>query len=277
MSFGENIRAARLAAGLSQEALGSILAVVSQTVSKWERNESLPDAALLPKLAETLNVSIDGLFDRTLSDRETKEAVARCLHLKTADERTDFLLCLHRLVMEMNLGMTDGAISYPDVPAERRYGLLGEKKISFYRSAGGCPAAFILSEPERGWASLFENPEKNGALWTALGDPNAVRAARYILSGPDRGFAERPALKTLLKLENPEKTIPLLESLGLLRFDRRVLDGRETEVAVFAPDPKVMIFLSLAEQLLFGENAAPEMYVTGGGWGMRLPMDEERV
>ena len=64
MSLGENIRQARKAAGLSQEALGEALGVVSQTVSKWERDESSPDAALLPELANTLGVSLDRLFGR---------------------------------------------------------------------------------------------------------------------------------------------------------------------------------------------------------------------
>ena len=61
MSLGENIRKNRLALGLTQEALGEKLGMAAQTVSKWERDESLPDASALPKLADTLGTTIDTL------------------------------------------------------------------------------------------------------------------------------------------------------------------------------------------------------------------------
>ena len=67
MSLGENIRERRKAQGLTQEALGEKLGMAAQTVSKWERDESMPDAALLPGLAETLDCSLDRLFDRPVT------------------------------------------------------------------------------------------------------------------------------------------------------------------------------------------------------------------
>ena len=70
MSLGENIRKYRQARGLTQEALGEKLGMAAQTVSKWEREESMPDAAMLPKLAELLGVSLDRLFDRAAGSFE---------------------------------------------------------------------------------------------------------------------------------------------------------------------------------------------------------------
>ena len=68
MSLGENIRERRKAAGLTQEALGEKLDMAAQTVSKWERDESMPDAALLPKLADALGCSLDSLFGLCTAD-----------------------------------------------------------------------------------------------------------------------------------------------------------------------------------------------------------------
>lgn len=45
--MGEAIRKARTEAGLSQQELGERLRVVRQTVSKWEKGASVPDADLL--------------------------------------------------------------------------------------------------------------------------------------------------------------------------------------------------------------------------------------
>ncbi len=56
--LGENIKIARKNKGLTQEELALKLNVVRQTVSKWEKNLSVPDADLLEKLAETLDTDV---------------------------------------------------------------------------------------------------------------------------------------------------------------------------------------------------------------------------
>ena len=55
--FAENLRALRKAKGLSQEELAARLHVVRQTVSKWEKGRSVPDADLLVRLAEGLDTT----------------------------------------------------------------------------------------------------------------------------------------------------------------------------------------------------------------------------
>ena len=50
--LAENLKALRKAKGLSQEELAARLHVVRQTVSKWEKGRSVPDADLLIRLAE---------------------------------------------------------------------------------------------------------------------------------------------------------------------------------------------------------------------------------
>ena len=53
--LAENLKALRKAKGLSQEELAARLHVVRQTVSKWEKGRSVPDADLLIRLAEELD------------------------------------------------------------------------------------------------------------------------------------------------------------------------------------------------------------------------------
>lgn len=60
--LGENIRALRKARGLSQQELAERLHVVRQTVSKWEQGLSVPDADMLVRLAECLEVSVEELL-----------------------------------------------------------------------------------------------------------------------------------------------------------------------------------------------------------------------
>ncbi len=63
MTFGEKLKNARLAIGLSQEQLSEKLCVSRQAITKWENNRGLPDILNLKALSELLNVSIDYLLD----------------------------------------------------------------------------------------------------------------------------------------------------------------------------------------------------------------------
>ena len=63
MTVSEKIIELRHAKGLTQDARGDLLGVTGQAVSKWETSASMPDILLLPKLCETLGISIDEFLD----------------------------------------------------------------------------------------------------------------------------------------------------------------------------------------------------------------------
>ena len=69
----ENLQALRKAKGLSQEELAERLHVVRQTVSKWEKGLSVPDADLLIRLAEVLDTSVSALLGAAVEPEETPE------------------------------------------------------------------------------------------------------------------------------------------------------------------------------------------------------------
>ncbi len=60
--LGENIKILRKNKGITQEQLAVKLNVVRQTVSKWEKNLSVPDAETLTKLSEVLEVPVSELL-----------------------------------------------------------------------------------------------------------------------------------------------------------------------------------------------------------------------
>ena len=60
--FSENLKALRKQKGFSQEELATRLHVARQTISKWEKNLSVPDADTLIRLAEILEVSVSELL-----------------------------------------------------------------------------------------------------------------------------------------------------------------------------------------------------------------------
>ena len=75
--FHENLKILRKEKGFSQEQLAFRLNVVRQTVSKWEKGLSVPDAELLIRLADVLEVSVSDLLGTKIEvpAGEDKEAV----------------------------------------------------------------------------------------------------------------------------------------------------------------------------------------------------------
>lgn len=57
-----NLIRLRTAKGLTQAELGTMLNYSDKTVSKWERADALPDAAVLKKIGEIYGVSVDYLL-----------------------------------------------------------------------------------------------------------------------------------------------------------------------------------------------------------------------
>ena len=65
--LSENIKAIRKAKGLSQEELAIKLNVVRQTVSKWEKGLSVPDADILVSIAAALDTPVSVLLGETIT------------------------------------------------------------------------------------------------------------------------------------------------------------------------------------------------------------------
>ena len=69
--LNENIRSIRKSRGLSQEELAIKLNVVRQTISKWEKGLSVPDADMLISLSEALETPVSTL----LGERPAEEKI----------------------------------------------------------------------------------------------------------------------------------------------------------------------------------------------------------
>ena len=62
MTFGEKLQKLRTRAGLSQDQLAKLLDVSRQAVSKWERNEAMPEVEKLVRISRQFGVSTDYLL-----------------------------------------------------------------------------------------------------------------------------------------------------------------------------------------------------------------------
>lgn len=81
--LNENIQALRKSKGLSQEELALKLNVVRQTVSKWERGLSVPDAEMLVAIGDVLDTPVSTLLGETVpaSEPEGLQALSEKLEV----------------------------------------------------------------------------------------------------------------------------------------------------------------------------------------------------
>lgn len=75
--LGDNIQKYRKARGLTQEQLSAQIPVVRQTLSKWEKNLSVPDAQALLRLSQVLEVSVEILLDTPQQGENLAAELAR--------------------------------------------------------------------------------------------------------------------------------------------------------------------------------------------------------
>ena len=77
--LNENIKALRKTNGLTQDELAIRLNVVRQTVSKWEKGLSVPDAEMLQRIAEVFEVNVSQLLGAPINQNENIDVIAEQL------------------------------------------------------------------------------------------------------------------------------------------------------------------------------------------------------
>ena len=88
--LNDNIKNLRKQKGYTQETLAQSLNIVRQTVSKWEKGYSVPDADMLEKLSDVLEVPVSDLLGKP---SEAPEQVSELERISS--QLALSLLCCH--------------------------------------------------------------------------------------------------------------------------------------------------------------------------------------
>ena len=86
-TLGSFISALRRAQGLTQQEVADRLAVSNKAVSRWERDEAMPDILLLPAIADLFGVTVDELLrGERMREAQTRESAPTSDTADTADD-----------------------------------------------------------------------------------------------------------------------------------------------------------------------------------------------
>ena len=250
MSFGETLRELRRQKGFTQESLGERLSLAPQTISKWERGESMPDAGLLPELAKTLGCSLDTLFGmETNSWTDAEKALIRWVKTIPPEDRPRAMMALpafHRCSLEgvWDDPRTEAAVreteAYPDYArlAQREDWLFSERR------AGKLPYAVSIPDVPAAWEGMADAVSDLTPLWELLADGDGRGALLHILRRQSGEIFVLADAMAELGVEKPE-TLPKLVKAGLLRPLTLTIDGEATPCAFPSRDRRVLSLLLL--------------------------------
>ena len=183
--LAENLKALRRAKNFTQEDTAELLGVSPQSVSKWERSDTLPDIALLPALANLYKVSVDFLLGMDkINCQQTRNNVfiAAHEHLRNGDVNAAIDVYSEALnVFPSDEGMMSDfaiALALTDDPAQLSQALAlckrvlaGHRSEKFHHTAR---AALSLIHLKAG--------EKERAVHTASQLPHARESREHILA-----------------------------------------------------------------------------------------------
>ena len=123
--FCNNLKRFRVARNMTQEQAAEALGVSTQSVSRWECNVTLPDVAILPKIAELYCVTIDDLYRE--SSVAYENYAQRLSSVFEADPNPDNFI---RAEMEFRKLFRSGEYSMNDL---RTYGILYQFMMRYCR------------------------------------------------------------------------------------------------------------------------------------------------
>ena len=188
MDAAFDLKSIRKEKGMKQEELAAIVGVSPQAVSKWEQG-GMPDAALLPAIADALGVSIDALFGRREDEPTFYDRFLQHMHGVPWHEKIRELYRIGQLCGASMCWVKRYSASLFDDISEQQYteatldegffqGRLNEKQ----------PYFLLIPEPEAGYESAVPYDEALVRLYGALAQPNVLRGLYYIESNPNTYF-----------------------------------------------------------------------------------------
>ncbi len=175
--LSERLKQARLAKNISQETLAYKLNVVRQTVSKWEKGLSVPDAQMIVKIAEILDLSVSELL-RASSVRNKGGKVMK-YDVIIIGAGPGGIFAAYEL-MQLNASLKVAVFEAGHQLSKRHCPIDGEK----IKSCINCKSCSIMSG--FGGAGAFSDGKYNitndfgGTLYEYIGKKQALDLMKYV-------------------------------------------------------------------------------------------------
>ncbi len=237
-TIGKNIAELRKSKGMTQEALGSVIGVSPQTVSKWENDTNMPDITLLPVIADVFGVTVDELFGR-----KTKRGFGYVSEpLKVCSE--SLLDSMFAYMYDDNSGdvFEESLQKYKKALTDHkneRTAVICKEGIIYYRDRIG---GLILKKPEIKWAGLLED-RQNYSLLELMADSDFRSVLSEIIK-TGKTFFTIPSMSNRCNIKDKETLEKNLDKSRL--FSRKAVETEDGKVVVYELTQGNRLFLIFA-------------------------------
>ena len=267
--IGKQIAALRKAKGVKQEELASYVGVSAQAVSKWE-NGGVPDTELLPRIADFFSVSIDSLFDRSITDySDMKTALCQKIIDLPKEKRMKaiFNYCwdMERALFgnipedgpieEYEKDFAKTAQRYSSVMTDQGFTRMGIANRRQY---------FLLVPENRDFNDGLLNGIDYPAFFKDFSDKEVFDACVFLHRRTiAKAFTETLLVKELkVTAERAKEIIDILSRYSLIRKTELEMDDEVMTVYTFSPTPSFIALLIFSREMIDPPNIF--VYFSGG-------------
>ena len=186
--LGEQIKKYRVQRGLTQEALGKLVGVTTQAVSKWERG-GVPDTESIPLIADALGVSTDTLFGRKTTQsvvdliiKEIQETDRKEGYKKTFQYGIAALMALTKVkpIKDTVIESIKKIENNKDMGYYARQSM--NEGMSDARLNTECRYLFILPQPENSIAEYLGDIDELSETFGILSEDGVLKILFYMYS-----------------------------------------------------------------------------------------------
>ena len=250
-TIGEHISTLRREKGMTQEELGRAVGVSMQAVSKWE-NGGVPDATLLPAIAETLNVSIDQLFGRNSAAGDVEQAIGREISALPREEQGRRMVEIAWALQRANFGSVrpeDGLDRYAG--GECFSQIENEDCVSMFYIGSELDYAFLIRHPGCGFDRRLLEPEAQTRLFALLGQRDAFDLLTFLYTrGAEPFTAKFMEKRTGIPLERVQTLMKTFIEYELACAKSLDLDDERIQVYESLPNIALLPLLAASLQLI---------------------------
>ena len=258
-SFNVNLRRIRKEKGITQEQLADTVGVSAQAVSKWEIN-SFPDAALLPKIAEKLGVSIDELFGLKNENISIYDRVMEHIKATPAEKQFDEAFSLCRAVIMAKCGCPRYEPVIQEILSseyDNHSRVNHSEGFIEARNNADLQYVFLFPEPKCGYDKVLKYDERYVKLFSVLAKPNALKALYFIAGRDGTMFFKKDTLMHELGItsENAKEIIKGFCDIGLI-WEATLNGGDSTEkIYQYISRCELVAFLTAARYFMCPPNS----------------------
>ena len=259
-TVGTVIAKLRKEKSITQEELASRVGVSSQAVSKWE-NGGMPDAELLPRIADFLEVSIDTLFGRSLKDQcDFAQVITAQFEDKNEDQKiqTMFKMCWEmekamfypgksENLEEIRQSIGDGNQTYSSIVCDSGFTRVG--------IGNRLPYFLLVPESKDKEKAFFEGIDYT-VFFKDFSDQNVFNALVMLNKRKNRkAFTDNLLVKKMdIDKDTAADIIRILQKYRLIHVTQIEMDDEEQEIYTFNPTPSFIALLIFAREMIDRPN-----------------------